>query len=278
MKSKLITLVSLSFSVLLAGACAPEAPQDEPTSGLSLLSNGPDLPEECDPCWDAFQDCFANGNATEECAQQIIECVDVCQAPPPPDECLHCAAGFEACAVADQDNGGTGEDCAVGFEGCLAACEGESQCDADPANCDTEPPINECEACDLDFDQCINNGWGDPGDENQDPAGETEQCEQEWDACHQNCDDGWNPGGEDELCQLAEEQCENNADDSFQTTDGEVLSCQDVLVNCFGQDPTDPQEPSDCDFCDDAQSQCADGGDNNLDCQDIENFCSQVCP
>ena len=80
MKSTLPTLLSLSFSILLAGACSLEGVEQPPEQGgLSLLSNGPDLPEECNVCWEDFQSCFADGSGAEQCIDGIIECIEACE-------------------------------------------------------------------------------------------------------------------------------------------------------------------------------------------------------
>ncbi len=267
MKSNFISLLSLSFSVLLAGACAGEAPDKGTGGSLSMLSAGEDLPEECNQCWDEFQDCFAQGNSMEECAEQIIQCVDECQAPLPPNECLHCSAGFDACAETAEANGDTAEDCAIGFEGCLSACEDNTQC-ADGEDCN-EPP-NVCNGCDDQYEQCVGEG-----DENNPQGSDSnEECEAQWNDCQQQCQ----PDDTD-LCSLAEQQCQDGQG-VVQTPDGQVYSCAELLQECFGG-PEQPNDPE-CDFWMDAMEQCENGqepGDQaeGLTCEEIGEICQNVC-
>jgi hypothetical protein len=264
-----LTSLALTASVLLAGACATDLsadkPGSDPGSTLTQLSNGPDLPEECNACWDAFQDCFAQGNDLAECGANIVTCTDACQAPPPPAECLHCAAGFDACVTAAAEAGGTGEDCAAGFEGCLFACASDCanapegclpECDpgdaGDPTNgqdglptdgnCEpTEPPpIDPHQQCEVDFNQCFDDLWQDPA--NADNAAQI--CDDLLGDCFDNCppDDGTGGGGGiDQACAEDFEACLNEAANS---PDEHFFECEEILWQCQqspdGQDPSNP--------------------------------------
>lgn len=262
MKSPNNTLASLGLAatLLFSFACsADEAPSD-PSSKLSLLSNGPDLPEECTPCWDAFQECFAQGSDLEVCADQIVECTNACQAPPPPDECLHCAAGFEACALAAADNGATGEDCAAGFEGCLLACEStcndpndgcdpwEPQDPQDPQDPNEPHPEPSPEECEQAYNQCFDDLW----DQNTDPGQETPQV----------CD---------ELLQECYAECPEEPQDPTDPQDP-----QDP------QDPNDPQDPGLT--CEQAVDICLDGNidgsdspfGDNITCDEVLQYCDEA--
>jgi hypothetical protein len=249
MKSTKQTLATLGLAAALVfvGACSTDiATQSEPNSKLSLLSNGPDLPEECTPCWDAFQECFAGGSDLQVCADAIVECTNACQAPPPPPECLHCAAGFEACALAAADNGATGEDCAAGFEGCLSACQ--SDCSVSPQGCQpgdptdpgqpgdpTEPPHPlDPQQCDIAVDDCFNDLWN----QNSDPAEDVAQiCDQLLQDCYADCPDPGGPGdtgttGQPEVdCSDAVDIClSGNLDQGDAFNDN--FSCEDILNFC----------------------------------------------
>jgi hypothetical protein len=284
MKSLKLNFASLALatSVLFAGACASDLTADKPSPGSSLtqLSNGPDLPEECNECWDTFQECFAEGNALEECGANIVECADACQAPPPPAECLHCAAGFDACVTASAEAGGNGEDCAAGFEGCLFACESDCsnspegclpECvpgdegepnDQDPGdnsdpgqdgseNCEPiEPPLEPHDLCEEEFNQCFDDLW------QQDPANADEAaqiCDDLLGECFNDCP---LPEGEDgnfdDGCFVDFEACLNEAAD---VPDQHFFECEEILIQCEreqfpddfpedqfpdGQDPSNP--------------------------------------
>ena len=258
MKSYKSALASfgLAASLFFVGACAPDAAPNEPSSKLALLSNGPDLPEECNPCWDAFQDCFADGSDLQVCGDAIVECTEACQAPPPPPECLHCAAGFEACAQAAGDNSDIGGDCAAGFEGCLLACE--SDCSLSDQGCEpgdpgdpgdpgepTDPnePLDP-EQCEIGFNECINDLWN-QNDGNPEEA--AQQCEELLHDCYADCphpDEPGEPGDPDTLCDDAIDICLNSGQNGSETPFGDDVSCEEILQFC-AEDPNQPDEPTD---------------------------------
>jgi hypothetical protein len=280
-KLHLLTL-ALSASVLFAGACTQDLSQDntKPGSKLTQLSNGPDLPEECNVCWDDFQDCFAEGNDVEACGNNIVDCTDECQAPPPPDACLHCAAGFDACANAAADNGSTGGDCAAGFEGCLFACQSDctnsaqgcGQCDpgdngtgqdgqdpgdgsgqdgTDAGNDPTEPgndlcqpiepPTDECGQCDQAFNECFDDLWQ---DESNTDAGQTpEICDELLFDCFDNCNgggDGGDGGGND--CEQAVDECLSGDSPNGQEDCAIILDQCDSTLPPNGDDGSTPPD------------------------------------
>lgn len=165
-----LTLCSITVSL---AACGTNE-QTERLSALSQLSNGPDLPEECEVCWTDFQQCFVDNQGIEICEDNIIDCIDRCNAPPPPTDCNHCAIGYDACVGAlNLDSTDPGQDanvegathCAAGFEGCLSACEGGEPpppCSfpGDGTNASDCPEFDECFLCHQRFDECVNSQWG----------------------------------------------------------------------------------------------------------------------
>ncbi len=251
MKSSTPVLASLGLAAaaLILGACAPDTARNEPSSRLALLSNGPDLPEECKPCWDSFQECFADGSDLQVCGDAIVECANECQAPPPPDECLHCAAGFEACALAVDGTDATAEDCAAGFEGCLSACQSDDPGDpgdpTDPTDpTEPEPPLD-AEHCEIAADECFNDLWSQTDEAAEDAA---QICEQLLDECFADCPNLGEPGDHGEPnepgadCEEAVNLCLDGAQDAND------LNCDEILDFCLGNPDDHPTEPDSPDW------------------------------
>ncbi len=247
MNNKTLASFGLIATLLFAGACASDTTETKPNSKLSLLSNGPDLPEECTPCWDEFQECFADGSDLEICGDAIVACTDACQAPPPPPECLHCSAGFEACAQAVENGGDSAGDCAAGFEGCLLACE--SDCSFSDQGCDPgdpgdpgdpnqpEPPINE-EDCERVFNECFDDLWQTQDDNAEDSA---QICDQILQECYADCPphDGEpqpEPGFD---CEQALNECTGG--NGQEPSDENNINCEEVFNYCLNQ-PDQPQD------------------------------------
>lgn len=275
-------LGALASCALVLGGCSSE-PE---TSRLAQLSNGPDLPEACHQCWDDFRDCAGTDVPMEECEQQIIDCIVGCDAPPPPPECTHCAAGYDACVDAAGEGEDAAKDCAAGIRGCLHACErDEPHCEGengeDPADqlvCWPNEPPHPCDKCELRFDQCVNEGWQHP--EGEDESGLVEQCELVLIECKESCD-GQEPPHPCQHCEEIHQECEGDPDGTLEGPDGSEVTCEDAAHNCWEQCKPDeePNPVPDCSFCENIDEQCADeAGNTEGECAELREKCELHCP
>ena len=125
------------------------------STDIRSLSNGPDLPEECNICWVDFETCADSGIDISLCEEAAVACAAICEAPPPPEDCTHCFAGYEACLEVAEQGMADVTDCVTGLESCLLSCESD---EPEPPICEVVTPQGECWSSCEDYcsDRCFN--------------------------------------------------------------------------------------------------------------------------